>query len=62
MHIGIDVRSSFAPHETIGTIAFIAHTKDGVVAVENNPKQRHLYNEEPGEPADVVDITEGGSK
>ncbi len=62
MHVGIDVRSSFAPHEAVGTIAFIAHTRDGVVAVENDPKQRQLFEEVTGEPAPVVDITEGGKK
>ena len=63
MHVKIDVRSSFAPHEAVGTIAFIAHTRDGVVAVENDPKQRQLFEEEPkGEGAAVVDITEGGKK
>ena len=62
MHIKIDVRSSFAPHEAVGTIAFISHTRDGVVAAENNPKQRQLFEEKPAEPASVVDITEGGKK
>ena len=55
MHVGIDVRSSFAPHEAIGTIAFIAHTRDGVVAVENDPKQRQLFEEERTGPV-VVDM------
>ena len=55
MHIGIDVKSSFAPHEAIGTIAFIAHTRDGVVAVENDPKQRQLFEEERTGPV-VVDM------
>jgi len=63
MHVGMDVKSSFAPHETVGTIAFIAHTRDGIVAVENDPKQRQLFEEKPdGESAEVVDITEGGNK
>ncbi len=62
MHIKLDVRSSFAPHEAVGTIAFISHTRDGVVAVENDPGQRNLYEEKPAEPAAVVDITGGGKK
>lgn len=61
MHIGIDVKSSFAPHESIGTIAFIAHTRDGVVAVENDPKQRKLFDEPTTGPV-VVDMTKGGSE
>ena len=62
MHVKLDVRSSFAPHEAVGTIAFISHTRDGVVAVENDPGQRNLYEEKPAESGSVVGINEGGKK
>lgn len=63
MRVGLDVKSSFAPRETVGTIAFIAHTAEGVVAVETNPNQRRLYeDQERGGPKAVADISEGGAK
>ena len=62
MGVTIDVSTSLAPHDTVGTVAFIAHTRDGVVAIET--RQRGLYETaaEPGDAAPVVDIKEGGAK
>ena len=57
--IELGVKTSFAPRETIGAMAFISHTRDGVVAVENDPGQRNLYEEDDETDTPVVDIKTG---
>lgn len=61
MGLGIDVKASFAPRSTVASIAWISHTHDGVIALEHNPHQKRLFDEEQGEGASVVDI-KGGAK
>ena len=60
MRVNLDVKTSTAPHESVGTIAFIAHTGDGVIAVET--RQRKLFEKPKSGDGSVVDINEGGSK
>lgn len=61
--VQLSVKMAMAPQATVNSVAYVAHTRDGVVAVEHDPKQPGLFpEEEQGEGATVHDIKEGGAK
>lgn len=62
LHIDLSVKMAMAPQATVSSIAYVSHTRDGVVAVENDPRQPGLFEEPAEGAAEVVDIKKGGSK
>lgn len=61
--IGIDlaVKVGVAPQASVQSMAWVQHTTDGVIAVENDPRQPSLYGED-GETAEVVGIEKGAKR
>lgn len=61
MGVDITVKTTMAPQASVSTMAFLAHTRDGVACVEHDPKQPGLFDQPDAENiADFADAAEGG--
>lgn len=58
----MDVRTALAPPTAHDATVFITHTRDGVVALEHNPDQGRLFDEEKTEGGDVEQFPKTAGK
>jgi hypothetical protein len=56
-----EVKTSMAPAAPLTGKAWVVHTRNGVVCVEDNPNQRKLFDEEEPAPLQVVH-NQGGAE
>lgn len=59
MGVAIAVKAAMAPQAVVNTTAFLAHTRDGIVCAEYDPRQGDLFNEE--DPEGVADFAEAAA-
>ena len=64
MGVAIAVKAAMAPQAIVTTTAFLAHTRDGIVGAEYDPRQPGLFQEEDAENVadfkEAADAAEGG--
>lgn len=54
--VALTVDAKLAPTKPVATTVFIGRDKGVLVALENNPKQLGLFNDEPARPVAVADL------
>ena len=51
--VGLSVEAKLAPNNPLGSTVFIGRKDGRLLAIENNPKQQALFNDEAGRPVAV---------
>lgn len=54
--VNVDVRTKTAPAQSVRTKLFLLHTRNGLVATEDDPRQPRLFDDEAPAPAGVTHI------
>lgn len=53
--IGLSVEAKLAPNRPVGSTLFIGRKNGKLMAIEQNPKQASLFNDEPARPTAVAE-------
>lgn len=60
--LAISVKEGLAPAAEVTSRAWIAHTRDGIIGMEHDPKQPGLYEEEETDVTPLRAVNDGGDE